>query len=63
MDINININSVEFTNFTNETSIVFLLLIKYLKDRNIGYVQKSNTIIISRIDFNQIKYNLEQELL
>lgn len=55
-------DTVRFTNFTNETNIVFLLILRYLKEKNIKYIQTSNTISVSRYDFDAMKATLGNEL-
>jgi hypothetical protein len=55
-------DTVRFTNFTNETNIVFLLILRYLKEKDIKYIQTPNTINISRYDFDVMKATLGNEL-
>lgn len=51
-------DTVRFTNFTNETNIILLILIAYFKDNKITYIQTSNTILISRYEFDKLNDDL-----
>ncbi len=51
-------DTVRFTNFTNETNIILLILIAYFKDNKIPYIQTSNTILISRYEFDKLNDDL-----
>lgn len=56
-------DTVRFTNFTNETNIMLLILIAFFKDNNVPYIQTSNTILISRYEFDKLNNDLERILL
>jgi hypothetical protein len=56
-------DTVKFTNFTNETNIILLILIAFFKDNKIPYLQTSNTILISRYEFDKLNENLLKVLL
>jgi hypothetical protein len=56
-------DTVRFTNFTNETNIILLILIAFFKDNKIPYIQTSNTILISRYEFDELNETLLKVLL
>lgn len=56
-------DTVRFINFTNETNIVLLILIAYLTDNGIKYLQTSNTILMSRYEFDKMSDKLTEILL
>lgn len=55
-------DTVSFTDFQGKESVLFFLIIKYLKDNGISYINPSNTVVITRFDFDKIKELLATQI-
>jgi hypothetical protein len=56
-------DTVSFIDFKGkDESLLYLLILKYLNDNKISYVQPSNKIVITRFHFEQINEVLLKEI-
>jgi len=53
---------VKFTNFSNETSIIYFILRQYFDEHDVHYILSSNTITISTYDYNEINTTLIKQI-